>query len=639
MGSVAIAAADFGADGRTDLIVASTDLASNSGEMELFCQTGLVANGVCADSRTNALPIVNGFQIQPIPSYFSGLYTAVQTADINNDGKPDVIAVDGSSISVFLNTTGQATTPTPDTPTSTPAVSSTPTPTVLTATPTVTSTAVPTSTPTRIPTAPYSECNTNDSGQPAVGGKPVAVAVGDFYHDGNPAIAVADNQGNRVVLLHSHINSQGLDACGVLGMTAGNVLSNIQAPVALAAADFDHDGKLDLAVVGSAGLSVFFGDGKGGFQASSTSPMAAGTNPQALAVADFNRDGLLDIIVADQGSNNVSIFFGAVQRSFQSPCAVPVGRKTSLVTARDLDGDGLPDFAVASQQTNDIVVFLQVSATPTSSTCPVTFTNLNAKSLLQQPQVLVSDSFGPAGSIAGFVAALAPSGSDGAVQVFLGSAGLAGTGSRLPMRVPAGSTTLARPSAVGTGDINGDHLPDLIVADANNDDVVIFLGRSDGSFPKTLDPFLIEGRQPVGIAIADIDGDGVPDIVTANQGDGSVSILVSSRPPPTPTPLPTDTPTATGTPTAPFTSTSTGTTTATPTPTPTGTITPVLTFTPFSTAVPSATLKPGTIGLQGSCAIDPRGQSGDWTWALLSIVVVSGVQWRRRSVRRLVSGR
>jgi hypothetical protein len=468
----------------------------------------------------------------------------------------------------------------------------------------------------------------------------VAVAIGDFYHDGNPAIAVADNHGNRVVLLRPHINSQAPDACGVLGLTSGTVLSPIAAPVALTAADFDHDGKPDLAVVGSAGLSVFFGDGKGGFQASSASPMPAGTNPQTLAVADFNRDGWPDIVVSDEGSNNVSIFFGAGQRSFQSACVIPVGRKTSLVTARDLNGDGLQDFAVASQQTNDIVVFLQVAATPTSSACPVTFTNRNAIKLSQQPQALTSEDFGLNGSIPGFAVAMppAPSATPGTVLAFLGSAGLAGTSSQLSVPVPAESATRALPSAVATGDVNGDGLPDLIVADANNNDVVIFLAKSDGSFPKTLIPFAIGGREPVGIAVGDIDGDLVPDIVTANEGDGSVSILVSSRPPPTPTPLPTGTPTVTGTPTPSFTPTPMPTATPTPTPTPTTTGTRSPTMTRIPTAVPSATLKPGAIGMQGSCAIDSTGTSGGWIWSMLSMAAAVRLAWWRRSVRRLESG-
>jgi hypothetical protein len=660
VGAVALQAVDLDNDGLTDLVVGSSD--PSSGMIQLYCQEptsceqGGACSALCYQNPADFLSVnsvINNFQIQAVLAANESLYapvTALQSGNLNGDAYPDLVAVDtdNSLIKILLNTTNSAQPTTPPTVASgTPQPTVTPTPTVPTSTPTVTSTPLPTATPTPIPTAPYGVCNTNGSGQPTIGGKPVAVAIGDFYDDGiyNQSIAVADYQGNRVVLLRPHINSQAPDACGVLGLTSGTVLSPIAAPVALAAADFDHDGKPDLAVVGSAGLSVFFGDGNGGFQPSSANPMPAGTNPQALAVADFNRDGKPDIIVADAGSNNVSIFFYAGHQSFQSACVIPVGRKTSFVTALDLNGDGLPDFAVASQQTDDIVVFLQAAATPTatpaSSTCPVTFTSLNAFRLSQQPQALTSDDFGLNGSIPGFAVAVPPppSAIPGTVLAFLGSAGLSGISSQLSVPVPAGSTTRALPSALGTGDVNGDGLPDLIVADANNNDIVIFLAKSDGTFPNTLIPFPIGGQQPVGIAVGYVDGDPVQDIVTANEGDGSVSILVSSRPPPTPTPLPTDTPTATGTPTASFTPTPapTGTPTPTPTSTPTGTRTPTMTLTP--TPAPSATPKTGAFSMQGSCAIDSTGTPTGWMWSVLSMAAAVRLAWRRRNVRPLESRR
>jgi hypothetical protein len=198
-----------------------------------------------------------------------------------------------------------------------------------------------------------------------------------------------------------------------------------------------------------------------------------------------------------------------------------------------------------------------------------------------------------------------------------------------------GATGYSAPSALGSGDVNRDSRADLIVADATNNDVVIYLANSDGSFNKSLIPFLIHGQNPVALAVADIDGDGTPDIVTANQGDGSVSILVSSRPPPTPTPLPTDTPTVTGTPTQ------SGTPTGTPTPTPSTTATPTVTgtrtptLTPFPSPVPTETLKPGALGLQGSCAVDPTPGYHDWGWASVSALLLAArFAARRRAAQR-----
>ncbi|MBP1683989.1 MAG: alkaline phosphatase [Deltaproteobacteria bacterium] len=648
-----VVVADLDADAKPDMVVPN---ASGGIGIMFLCNE----QGVCFDTGQFANPPESGFQQQQPSRVSVGDSVAIEAGKMNADAYPDliVLSADGGVLDVIINTTGGAppspTTPSGQgTPTPTQGVPPTATPIAPTPTPTRTFTPVPTPTPTPIPTAPYGLCNTNEPGQPAVGGKPVAVTTGNFYNDGNPAIAVADNQGNKVVLLRTQINSTASGACGVLGLTRGTELQNIAAPIALAAANFDSrdgDGNLDLAVVGSAGLSVFFGDGNGGFQAASANPMAAGTSPRSVAVADFNRDGWPDIAVANAGSNDVTIFFGKGQRAFDAACTVPVGRNASLVVAQDLNGDNRADFAVASQQTNDVVVFLQSvsTGTPAVPTCPtasLTFTSLPAVPLLQQPHAIAFDNFDQTNpSRPGFAVALSSnaSGADGSAKFFLATAPTSGglsynSGGTLTVTSPAGQSA-SSPSAMGTGDVNRDGRPDLIVTDQANGTVVIFLANGNGSFATSLIPFVINGRGPVGIAVADIDGDGVPDVVTANQGDGSVSVLVSSRPPATPTPLPTLTPTITGTPTPTPTATETGTPTPTPTATATVTWTPLPTLTPVPSPVPTATLKPGAIALQGSCTLDPQAP-GDWTWVAFSLAAVLGLAWRSRMIRGTRDGR
>lgn len=93
------------------------------------------------------------------------------------------------------------------------------------------------------------------------------------------------------------------------------------------------------------------------------------------------------------------------------------------------------------------------------------------------------------------------------------------------------------PSAVAVGDVNGDGKPDL--ASANADDVSVLINRGDGRFLKSVQ---YAARQPRDIAIGDLNGDSAPDLVTANsklyvnsisvyvnRGDGSFENRVDYR--------------------------------------------------------------------------------------------------------------
>ncbi|MEE8475081.1 MAG: VCBS repeat-containing protein, partial [Myxococcota bacterium] len=83
------------------------------------------------------------------------------------------------------------------------------------------------------------------------------------------------------------------------------------------------------------------------------------------------------------------------------------------------------------------------------------------------------------------------------------------------------------PSSVAVADLDGDGVPDLVTANLVTDDVSVLLGRGDGSF-QAADTFAV-GRLPAAAAVADFDGDGAPDLVIANFDDRDVTVLLNLR--------------------------------------------------------------------------------------------------------------
>jgi hypothetical protein len=185
---------------------------------------------------------------------------------------------------------------------------------------------------------------------PASGG----IAVGDFNHDGKMDIAI------------SELTSGVAGAVGVLlGNGDGTFQSEMDVPLTLpphsvATADFNHDGKLDLAVATEANtgstpppgvIDVLLGNGNGTFQA--PTPYTVGPNPTSILAADLNGDAVPDLAVADGGSNSVSTLLGNGDGTFQPAVSWgvnPIGGGAPLIVAGDFDEDGTAavDLAVAS---------------------------------------------------------------------------------------------------------------------------------------------------------------------------------------------------------------------------------------------------------------------------------------------------
>lgn len=134
-------------------------------------------------------------------------------------------------------------------------------------------------------------------------------------------------------------------------------------PDGIASADLNHDGKVDLVVANNnfqsaSTVSVLLGKGDGTFKPTVNYPVGGG--PAGLAIADFNGDGKLDIAVANTGSATVSLLYGRGNGTFK-PAQNLNFATNSLpiwVAAADFNGDGAPDLAVALDYANEVAVLL-----------------------------------------------------------------------------------------------------------------------------------------------------------------------------------------------------------------------------------------------------------------------------------------
>jgi hypothetical protein len=309
-----------------------------------------------------------------------------------------------------------------------------------------------------------------------------------------------------------------------LGFFAGTTIAaggeSFGAP---AIGDFNGDGNPDIAVMVSTNYGATFsmamipGNGDGTFGTPVLTPSSYGYS-DILYAADFDGDGRDDLILVHSGNSTGSfdVFLSTGGGSFASPVPYAISAANpAAVIFVDVNGDGKLDLMIADG----------VPAPDDPNPNPSVSTLIgNGDGTFQAPTRVPYP--GPMVD-----AVFVDVNGDGRLDLVSNSQVIlaTSTGYQAPANLirPSGQTScVAVDGVVAVADVNGDGHPDIATADCQNDTATIYLNNGDGTFQMGTSYWA--GFYPQGLAMGDVNGDGKADIVVANADSADAAVLLGN---------------------------------------------------------------------------------------------------------------
>ena len=350
----------------------------------------------------------------------------------------------------------------------------------------------------------------------------------DFGHTGVAGLIAVNTNGNEVIT--QEYVPENLDNGPHPVFTPGN--SNIypvaSAPVQVVAADVNGDGNLDVVVAHNdpAGVGILLGNGDGTFQSEVT--YSVGNPATNLAVGDVNDDGFPDVVVTNSGTggeNQLTVLLNNGNGTFKSGSTFQAGVGASQVELADLNGDGILDIAVLNLGETDIGILtgngdgtFQNQVTWQVGTQPIVFAiaDVNGDGV---PDFAIGGSAGPSEAQSTFLF----SQSGGGYQLY-------NDPSLIENMSYDGPNVLI--TSVQATDLDGDGVPDLLWGFSGNTYAITY----SSEYPMNIYTWLFLGisSSPSGgatssMAAADLNGDGIKDILTIPNGANKATFVFGTQ--------------------------------------------------------------------------------------------------------------
>ena len=291
-------------------------------------------------------------------------------------------------------------------------------------------------------------------------------------------------------------------------------------PSFVAIGDFrENDNNRDLFIANMTAdtIGIWLGNGATRFTYEETLSLPGGSSPAGIALGDYNRDGFDDIAVVNFGANNVMVYETRLDQMTLTDTEA-VGTDPMFIAGGDLNGDGRTDLVTANSGSDNISVLLALGGSTFSGKAD---TAIGAGS---NPAAVALGYFNADSNLDMAVAQFGLN----RVSFHLGD-GAGGFSSSTFVNVGTQPISLA-----GAQDYNGDGHVDIVVANFGSDNVMLIRGNGDGTFnaPGVMDTVAV-GDEPRHVAERDIDDDGDLDVIVANRGDDTVSVIVRGMGAPT----------------------------------------------------------------------------------------------------------